>query len=1155
MNQNYINEIAESLSESHATLMVGSGFSKNADKVTVTDKMFLNWNELSDLFYHTLYMENDGPGKEYNNPLSLAQEVEVTVGRPKLEKLIKEAVPDMEYAPSKLYINLMELPWKDVFTTNYDTLLERAADQVTRRRYNIVTCQEDLINSNDAPRIVKLHGSFPSHRPFIITEEDYRTYPVEFAAMVNTVQQALLENVFCMIGFSGEDPNFIKWVGWIHDNLGKSSSQKIYMVAVSHISEAKRKLFFERNIVIIDLQELWPDESISTRLEYFVEELKKRVNIRKKKDNWFDLRETLNGSALTQLKDKTELLKKLNNTYPGWIFLPWRMKEKAQCILIESSDYNEIFDVEYKEQLNYMYEYVRFMEIIGRPLISETVDNYWKILKDHENYKCNSPELKEYQFKEQLVYLQLLRAFREQARWSEYELCVKKINLELLDYDSKQFFCACQCWKNLFKFEAEELENTLEKWELVEGDVYWPLIKANFYVLLGEVSKANQILSSALILIRRQLMKNGGNEYLSSIEESIVSVLNCMGIDTENYELCIHENDISWMQENEKYCLRLQKFESIRQGEIDNYNLTTTYTQYWSNEETSLDYAMEYLRFSENTGNPFRIGYVVNTKGLYNTINNLALYYPHWCFMEILIAQDTKHLDVLFGRAKLYSLSQEESDDIGEEYLHILQVVIKNVKVPNKKLMQSLYDHTAIVLPRIISRFCYKFSVYMLDRILEQALQICSSEIKMKFAGIQDLLKGLLTSYTVQQREERLEKFSYIPSIVDSDQRYFEAFYYIAKPKKKYKLDVEIYNKILSEVENALKCTQNLKQNWAINRLVILDQIIELKEKDKSRLYAQLGKKESIVNKYILYCLDPKKYYTNVNYICDKTFYQMSMDLNTQLMLESDHNYEYLLKCISYVDIEQIDLHKSFSILRQLAEKIVVSYENDRINKKKLDQSFLIAVDLLMLIKRENRTLTEESIQEVKIFFETIKNIKGYFSVTSIIQEVFLSEREELPLYLKKQLWLNKPEEWKLYVQLFLNLYKNEFKFNCSEKLMNLVSEIFKVTLYKINSSEILSIKYVLQICEVLIRSNVQISEETISLLDICLIKLRTETYVDETETESNAIYKLKCRIITCKIAQQLFKKGIQLNSIEDWKNISEDKNEFSEIRQVVFEK
>ena len=40
----------------------------------------------------------------------------------------------------------MNLSWRDVFTTNYDTLLERTADMVTDRRYNVVLNQEDLVN-------------------------------------------------------------------------------------------------------------------------------------------------------------------------------------------------------------------------------------------------------------------------------------------------------------------------------------------------------------------------------------------------------------------------------------------------------------------------------------------------------------------------------------------------------------------------------------------------------------------------------------------------------------------------------------------------------------------------------------------------------------------------------------------------------------------------------------------------------------------------------------------------------------------------------------------------------------------------------------------------------------------------------------------------
>ena len=84
-----------------------------------------------------------------------------------------------------------------MFTTNYDTLLERAREFVTLKRYEVVVEKEDLLYANQ-PRIVKLHGSFPSP-PFVITEEDYRRYPSDNAPFVNTVRQSLLENTLCLI--------------------------------------------------------------------------------------------------------------------------------------------------------------------------------------------------------------------------------------------------------------------------------------------------------------------------------------------------------------------------------------------------------------------------------------------------------------------------------------------------------------------------------------------------------------------------------------------------------------------------------------------------------------------------------------------------------------------------------------------------------------------------------------------------------------------------------------------------------------------------------------------------------------------------------------------------------------------------------------------
>ena len=123
---------------------------------------------------------------------------------------------------------------------------------IISQRYDLVLKTDDLSHSN-RPRIVKLHGTLPSERPFIITEEDYRRYPNAFAPFVNAVRQSLLENTLCLIGFSGDDPNFLQWVGWIHDNLGHQNSSKMYLVGLLRLSLPQKTLLERRNIIPVDL--------------------------------------------------------------------------------------------------------------------------------------------------------------------------------------------------------------------------------------------------------------------------------------------------------------------------------------------------------------------------------------------------------------------------------------------------------------------------------------------------------------------------------------------------------------------------------------------------------------------------------------------------------------------------------------------------------------------------------------------------------------------------------------------------------------------------------------------------------------------------------------------------------------------------------------
>ena len=198
----YLNEIAERLFSGHAAVMIGSGFSRNAQPRGGSSPRFPEWSGLGDLFYQILHHKRPDAEAKYLSVPTLANEVEAALGRPALDRILSSAIPDQDHEPAALHIALLNLPWSDVFTTNYDTLLERACRSVASQKYDIIVNQHDLVNS-ERPRIVKLHGSLSPACRLIVTDEDYRRYPKDHAPFVNTVRQALLENTLCLIGFSG----------------------------------------------------------------------------------------------------------------------------------------------------------------------------------------------------------------------------------------------------------------------------------------------------------------------------------------------------------------------------------------------------------------------------------------------------------------------------------------------------------------------------------------------------------------------------------------------------------------------------------------------------------------------------------------------------------------------------------------------------------------------------------------------------------------------------------------------------------------------------------------------------------------------------------------------------------------------------------------
>lgn len=232
-----------------AAILVGAGFSKNAavaGEDTVKPPL---WWDLNKALVSELY-----PGAEDaapTNALRIAEEYRTYFGQAALDDFIRKRFPDRAWNPGPLHMDLLALPWSDVLTTNWDTLLEKAASESLDNTYEIVRSESDLPHAR-APRIVKLHGTIGDAGPLIFAEEDYRSYPGKHAAFVNLARQIFIENELCLFGFSGDDPNFLEWAGWVRDQLG-GKARRIYLVGCLGLRPAKRKYLESLNIAPIDL--------------------------------------------------------------------------------------------------------------------------------------------------------------------------------------------------------------------------------------------------------------------------------------------------------------------------------------------------------------------------------------------------------------------------------------------------------------------------------------------------------------------------------------------------------------------------------------------------------------------------------------------------------------------------------------------------------------------------------------------------------------------------------------------------------------------------------------------------------------------------------------------------------------------------------------
>jgi hypothetical protein len=880
----YISEIAERLWSGHASLMVGAGFSMNAQRSNMPIKKFPSWNDLGDIFYQKLYgkipTEKD---KCYLDALKLAEEVEASFGRSALNKILREEIPNTEYQPSQLHTKLLQLPWTDIFTTNYDTLLERTAEKVLEQRYETVINKEDLVWSTK-PRIIKLHGSFPSERPFIITEEDYRRYPTEYAPFVNTVQQSLLENTLCLIGFSGNDPNFQKWIGWIRDNLGKDNSPKIFLIGKLSLSIGQKKLLQDRNIVPIDLS-CYSNNHYEALIK-FVGILKSKgrsteTNIDfpdKEKSVHFDIKKELNP----QFQTATKVWKNTRLSYPNWLILPEDNREKLYYKLETPFIYhiNKIeapLDIEFLHEFNWRIEKCLFPIVNDWLIFYENVISKYNPFPDFlhiENANITPKTNENLEWKLITNYwlelqLSLLRYYREenfQEKWILLAEFIEKIKNEISPELVARYSYE-RCLHYLFQLDISSVRKELNNWEINESLPYWEAKRAGLLAELGDLEIAEKILETSLTEIRNRLRFSPvKDDYTLVSQEAYVLQLSRYVRSSANLSKGIfsnHKNDDYSERWNELIKYKCDPWNELKSFEAslktENYSIKTiekkynfgigsiTNTHRLSKGSTYATVSYAFLRYIEETGIPLKLPNTTFGKdAAKKAISCISNYSPNWGFVSLIRTGDHTITDDIFNRRALSFLDREKCDELTTNYLDVLVKSSSEIKKGNTYRKENFAISLSTIIPHILSRLCVKCSYDTKIKILDflKNLYLSDVETRKKYGKIDKLVQFLIKSFSAKERYGLIPMLLDFPIIADPDTRdpFPDLIQFLGFRDLQQTNKIKV-NLIKIEETISLLSDDNFKRKVAITRLITLWQNNLLNKTQENKFAKALWKK------------------------------------------------------------------------------------------------------------------------------------------------------------------------------------------------------------------------------------------------------------------------------------------------------------------------
>jgi hypothetical protein len=153
-----------------------------------------------------------------------------------------EGPPGDRFRPNDMHKVLLELDPPVIFTTNYDKLIETAAENsFAQRTFKSGDLEDDIRAGN--PILVKLHGSMDEPNAVVLTRVDFARATREGRAVFDVLRALSLTATILFVGYSLDDPD----VQLVLQEVGRPgvTPEAHFMLASAPTSPARLPVFRE----------------------------------------------------------------------------------------------------------------------------------------------------------------------------------------------------------------------------------------------------------------------------------------------------------------------------------------------------------------------------------------------------------------------------------------------------------------------------------------------------------------------------------------------------------------------------------------------------------------------------------------------------------------------------------------------------------------------------------------------------------------------------------------------------------------------------------------------------------------------------------------------------------------------------------------------